>query len=59
VFWSCSSPLDCPEPRPRIGDACTDPGVTCDYGACFGAPLLECQGGIWIEQDVACGGASG
>jgi hypothetical protein len=51
--------VGCPEPRPRIGAACTQSGLECDYGACFGGVALDCQGGYWQQAQVACPASSG
>jgi hypothetical protein len=36
--------------RPRLGSACTQPGLECDYQACgtYGGDFL-CDGGVWAE----------
>jgi hypothetical protein len=53
--WQCSTPADgCPEPRPRIGDACSQPGLACDYGACSGGIGLQCTDGYWQREIVPC-----
>jgi hypothetical protein len=53
--WQCVTPAaSCPEPRPRIGSACTQDGLQCDYGACIGGVAVECKDGYWQEAPVAC-----
>lgn len=53
--WYCATPGNaCPEPRPRIGESCSQPGLSCDYGACYGGVALDCSGGYWQEAAVAC-----
>jgi hypothetical protein len=56
--WDCSSlAKGCPAPpRPDIGTVCTDPGLTCDYGACLGGIALVCQMGYWQEAEEECPG---
>ena len=54
--WQCFQPQGCPEPRPRIGSPCTQPGQSCDYGACAGGVSESCTGGYWQQQAVACPG---
>jgi hypothetical protein len=55
--WQCTTPAGgCPEPRPRIGSACTQPNLSCDYGACAGGVAVECQNGVWTQEGVACPG---
>ena len=44
----------CPEPRPRIGSSCTQPGLSCDYGSCTGGVLLQCTDGSWQMVDTPC-----
>jgi hypothetical protein len=52
--WLCTTPAPgCPEPRPNIGSACTQPGQSCDYGACTGGVELECSG-TWQVEQTAC-----
>jgi hypothetical protein len=53
--WLCvATPAGCPGPRPNIGEACSEPGLSCDYGACLGGVELACQNGQWQEQAVPC-----
>jgi hypothetical protein len=53
--WQCSQPAaGCPNPRPRIGESCTQPGLSCDYGACTGGIALECTDGSWQQAVTAC-----
>jgi hypothetical protein len=57
-FWKCFTPANCPEPRPRIGSACSQSSTNgpCDYGACQGGIELQCTGGYWKEVLVPCPG---
>jgi hypothetical protein len=53
--WQCSTPAaGCANPRPRIGSACMQPGLDCDYGHCTGGVELVCSGGIWSAVDAPC-----
>ena len=56
--WYCEAPQQgCPQPRPRIGSACSLSGAQyCDYGACTlpGGTSLSCVSGIWHESMSAC-----
>jgi hypothetical protein len=55
--WQCSIPAQgCPNPRPRIGDACVQPGLSCNYGACAGGVELDCTDGFWRQALVPCPG---
>jgi hypothetical protein len=58
--WFCEAPpKGCPQPRPRLGSACsTSPSLVCDYGACFlpGGLAMQCQSGIWTQTLTACPG---
>jgi hypothetical protein len=60
TVWQCSTPSgDCPEPRSRLGTACTNDGQSCDYGACAGGVAEICQGGYWQREGVACPAVAG
>jgi hypothetical protein len=56
--WSCEAPpKGCPQPRPRLGAACsTSPSLVCDYGACFlpGGVSMQCESGVWLQVLSAC-----
>jgi hypothetical protein len=55
--WLCDDPgTSCPMPRPRVGSACTQSGLTCNYGACSipDGVGLQCTGGLWQVSPVAC-----
>jgi hypothetical protein len=55
--WQCTMPSSgCPEPRPDIGSPCSQPGQSCDYGACAGGAAVECNEGRWQEMLVPCPG---
>ena len=62
-YWHCENPNSgCPSPRPRIGSSCSVPAnVVCDYGGCIlpGGTDLQCLGGVWTEQPVACPAGAG
>jgi hypothetical protein len=58
--WQCEAypqPQGCPEPRPRIGSACTQENQSCGYGslcsAVTGIPMLRCENGVWHVEPVA------
>jgi len=58
--WACEAwptPANCPEPRPRIGSACTTQAQSCPYGAPCGItsalPYLTCDDGAWRRTPVA------
>jgi hypothetical protein len=52
--WSCiAATPSCPSPRPRLGSPCSGDAM-CDYGACSGGAALQCVGGYWAQQMVAC-----
>jgi hypothetical protein len=57
--WACEAfpqPQGCPEPRPRIGSACTQEGQSCGYGSICGEtraiPYLRCQNGTWEQEEI-------
>lgn len=53
--WQCATPQPgCPEPRPRLGSACSRPGLSCDYGACTGGVDVQCSDGVWKEEPTIC-----
>jgi hypothetical protein len=53
--WQCSTPAQgCPEPRPNIGAACTQPGLACNYGSCTGGVELQCTDGSWQIVETPC-----
>lgn len=46
--WICNAnPTGCPLPRPRLGDACAQPELMCDYTVCCTGAQMICQNGIW------------
>ena len=56
--WHCDDPgPGCPEPRPRIGEACSAPNQQCIYRQCEFA--LGCMAGYWQYQPVACAQGGG
>lgn len=58
--WQCSAPAGgCPEPRADLGTACTQEGLSCDYGACSGGIAEQCQNGQWQEEATACPASAG
>jgi hypothetical protein len=53
--WQCSTPASgCPDPRPTIGDACSQPGLFCDYGSCTGGVAEQCEDGSWQVVVTPC-----
>lgn len=53
--WSCTpTPQGCSSPRPRIGSACSQPGLSCNYGACSGGVAIVCKNGYWQPENVPC-----
>ena len=53
--WQCvTPPQGCPEPRPRLGSACSQAGLSCDYGACTGGIALVCTDGYWQQEQTGC-----
>jgi hypothetical protein len=60
--WECATwqtPAGCPEPRPLLGTACSQPGQACNYGQGCCSPVdtgpdLYCQNGIWTAMGVGC-----
>ncbi len=61
--WICQVPVSgCPEPRPRLGTACSQEGLDCDYGTCGvipGGTAEACTNGIWVEELTACPATAG
>jgi hypothetical protein len=50
--WICTAiTQSCPAVRPRLGSACTQPNLDCDYSICAGPTGLDviCSGGTWIQ----------
>jgi len=49
--WECTGHpgAGCPEPRPRIGSACSHEGMTCDYSVCYLGGGVYCTGGVWSD----------
>jgi hypothetical protein len=55
LVWSCFSPAGCPEPRPRIGSACAQDGLLCDYGVCAGGVAEQCVLQLgWMQAFPPC-----
>jgi len=56
--WTCDDPgPGCPQPRPRVGSACTQDGQSCMYETCsYGQ---QCTGGVWQAEPVGCAQAGG
>lgn len=53
--WQCAVPAaGCPLPRPALGSSCSQPGLTCDYGACTGGSEQSCLNGVWFLDDPTC-----
>jgi len=55
--WICDAPeAGCPMPRPKLGSACAQDNLQCDYSVCA-LPMGEsviCQDGAWQEQAYGC-----
>lgn len=55
--WICDAPAQgCPQPRPKLGTACSQEGLECDYSSCSlpsGASIV-CQNGAWQNQPFGC-----
>lgn len=50
LTWHCDSPNTtpgCPPARPNTGQACSTPGLLCDYG-CEQGVSRQCTGGAWV-----------
>jgi len=58
LVWVCESPESgCPEPRPAVGDPCSEEGQSCDYGDCEfpGGPIvMTCKSGTWGAETALC-----
>jgi hypothetical protein len=53
--WQCATPaIGCPEPRARIGSACSQEGLSCNYGGCTGGVEESCKNGYWQRVLVLC-----
>jgi hypothetical protein len=61
--WVCQDPATpgCPIPRAPLGSACTQNGVSCDYGTCSvpGGTAEICQNNRWEEAVFACAVVAG
>jgi hypothetical protein len=56
--WHCDDPgPKCPFPRPRLGLACSDEGLGCQYLECDFDET--CMGGLWIGLPEGCAVAGG
>ncbi len=57
AMWFCTPPpanLACPRTMPNLGDPCAATGTSCDYDGCGSGMAVQCSGGIWIPELVAC-----
>ena len=53
--WQCFAPGNgCPEPRPRLGSSCSDPNLSCNYGACYDGVAMVCRDGYWHQASILC-----
>lgn len=55
--WVCDTPEPgCPMPRPKLGTACTQDGLQCDYSPCalVMGESVACQNGAWQDQPYGC-----
>jgi hypothetical protein len=55
MTWQCTGATTqgCPSSRPRVGSACTDAGLQCNYGDCNSIGVV-CQSGTWHTQQNGC-----
>jgi hypothetical protein len=52
-LWGCFPVMSgCPYPRPRVGSACNQPGLQCDYSSC--GDSISCTNGLWIVGTGGC-----
>ena len=55
--WICDAPAQgCPMPRPKLGTACAQENLECDYSPCSlpsGASII-CQQGAWQDLPYGC-----
>jgi hypothetical protein len=57
ITMNASAFESCPLPRPRIGTACTEVDLTCEYGRCQGEDdVLACTNGAWEIGPAPTGG---
>jgi hypothetical protein len=59
--WACAAPgVGCSAVRPRIGSACTEEGLFCDYSVCgsYGGQF-DCMAGVWIPPSYVMDGCVG
>jgi hypothetical protein len=56
--WVCQDPATqgCPLPRAPLGSACSQNGLSCNYGACTvpGGSGEICQNNLWQSDQFAC-----
>jgi hypothetical protein len=57
AVWVCDQPEPgCPQPRPKLGSACTQENQACDYGTCSlptGTSMI-CKNGAWENAPFGC-----
>ena len=54
-LWVCTQPQgECPEPRPRLGDTCTQDTLVCDYASCYGGLAVVCKDDVWYRTELPC-----
>ena len=55
--WICDQPEQgCPQPRPKLGSACSQENKVCDYGSCSlptGTSII-CKNGAWENAPFGC-----
>jgi hypothetical protein len=52
-IWGCfPGQTGCPYPRPRVGSACSQAGLQCDYSSC--GDSIACTGGLWTVGNGGC-----
>jgi hypothetical protein len=61
AHWACQDPATagCPTPRAPLGSACTQNGLSCDYGSCSvpGGTTQECEDNRWTALLTPCAAA--
>ena len=53
--WICvAAPPGCPATPPESGQSCSQEGLRCDYGFCYGGASLVCASSIWNNSGGTC-----
>ncbi len=51
MLWHCTMlNAGCPQDPPTIGAPCSQGGLVCDYGHCYGGEEVECTAGVWVAH---------